>query len=548
MISINFIRINRVSETKDLKLSITSNPIFIDDNDPSHNWSVAKAAGKCTGEGTYSNPYVIEDLEINGAGRGVDCIRIENSSAFFRIENCTAHSSDPIPGYHSGILLINVNNSEIIDNYCYSHWSTGIRLENSHNNSITGNTLSDCGAGVNLINSKFNIISGNTMGTPDFNGVGIRLTNSHDNTISGNSIIDSFYSGISLTNSNNNTFSGNTANDNSAHGILLAFSNDNTFSGNTANGNGGSGLYLQQNCNNNTFSGNTCNSNDEDGIFIDLNCYDNTISGNTVNYNDGGGIYLYNCERNNVSGNTASYNTNDGINLEDSDDNVIMGNDLDNNDDGVHLEGSDDNIITGNDLNNNDLGIYLENSERIEISGNTIDQFALQLVGNLQMLSSHDIDNTNLVSGKSIYYYANEVNLGTSDFTNAGQVILVNCNDSSVSNLDIAFCPIGIALYYCYNNTVSGNTANDNTLYGILLYESSYNTISGNTVLRNGECIKEVNCEGNVFSDNGDCTPDGDGDGPPGIPGFVLYVLIGILTVALISVGIFIILKRRKIK
>ncbi|MFX0001152.1 MAG: nitrous oxide reductase family maturation protein NosD [Candidatus Hodarchaeota archaeon] len=532
---------NNDKYNKNLKSSKVSNPIYIDDNNPSHNWSVAKAAGKCTGEGTYSNPYIIEDLVIEGAG--TDCIRIENSTVYFRIENCTVHSSN------LGILLINVNNSQIIDNDCDSFSNYGIFLDNSHNNSITGNTVDDTWFGIQLSDSTINIVSGNIIGTQSWNGNGIWLSECNENVISGNFITEcGVYGGtaINLVQSNNNTISGNTLNNNRHDGIKLAFSNDNTISGNTADGNDDTGIYFEYQSHNNTILDNTCNNNDA-GIFLDLDCYENTISGNTVNYNDGGGIYLSKNGRNNVSGNTASYNTNDGINLDSSNDNTISGNTINNNgNDGIHLESSDDNIITGNGLNNNDLAIYLENSQRIEMSGNTIDQFALHLVGNLQMLASHDIDTTNLVGGKPIYYYANEVNLGSSDFTNAGQVILVNCNDSSISNLDVSYCPIGIALYYCNNNNVSGNTANDNTLYGILLHESSYNTISGNTLLRNGECIDEVgNCVGNVFSDNGECTYGVVSS--DGIPGFSLNILIGTLLVAVIFIS-FNITKKWKIK
>ena len=190
------------------------------------------------------------------------------------------------------------------------------------------------------------------------------------------------------------------------------------------------------------------------------------------------------------------------------------------------------------------------------MSGNIIDLYALQLFGNLQILASHNIDNTNLVNGKPIYYYANEVNLGASDFTNAGQVILVNCNDSSISNLNISYGPTGISLYYCnannisgnavssnkYNgislyysddNAISGNTVNSNIDIGIYLDSSNNNTVSGNLFTGNGLCINETNCVGNEFSNNGDClygiAVSGDD-----IPGYNLYILIGIMSVLLV--------------
>ncbi|MFX0142160.1 MAG: hypothetical protein ACFFDN_51455 [Candidatus Hodarchaeota archaeon] len=42
-----------------------------------NNWTAAKSAGICTGNGTYSEPYVIDDFIIDGGGSG-SCILIEN--------------------------------------------------------------------------------------------------------------------------------------------------------------------------------------------------------------------------------------------------------------------------------------------------------------------------------------------------------------------------------------------------------------------------------------------------------------------------------------
>jgi len=80
------------NDNQNLKLSKISGPIYINDVNPSFNWSVAKGAGKCTGNGTYSEPYVIEDYVIDVGGSG-SCIWIENSDVYFIIENCTLYNS-----------------------------------------------------------------------------------------------------------------------------------------------------------------------------------------------------------------------------------------------------------------------------------------------------------------------------------------------------------------------------------------------------------------------------------------------------------------------
>ena len=97
-------------DNNNLKISAVSGKIHIDNN-----WTVAKSAGICTGNGTYSDPYVIEDLVIDGGGSG-SCILIENSDVYFRIESCTLYNSSGFPS--AGIRLERVKNAQIINNNC----------------------------------------------------------------------------------------------------------------------------------------------------------------------------------------------------------------------------------------------------------------------------------------------------------------------------------------------------------------------------------------------------------------------------------------------
>ncbi|GAG82682.1 unnamed protein product, partial [marine sediment metagenome] len=78
-------------------------------------WVDFRNAGNCTGSGTYSDPYVIEDLEIDGEGSG-NSILIENSNVYFKIVNCTLYNAEW--GSEAGIGLLNVNNSQLIGNNC----------------------------------------------------------------------------------------------------------------------------------------------------------------------------------------------------------------------------------------------------------------------------------------------------------------------------------------------------------------------------------------------------------------------------------------------
>jgi len=235
------------------KISKVSGPISITGNS---GWSTAESIGICTGNGIYSDPYVLEDLVIVSGG-SVTGIWISSSNVYFKIENCT------VSNYDDGISLVNVNNGQLINNNATNNSNYGIYLENSNNNTISGNT-----AYYNTWN-------------------GITLSTSNNNTISGNTANNNF-GGLYLLDSNSNTISGNTLNNNT-YGMELWYSNYSTVSGNIANGNDWVGIMLRDN-------------------------YDNTVSGNIANYNNlYAGIALWESCYNDVSENNANDNLYSGI-------------------------------------------------------------------------------------------------------------------------------------------------------------------------------------------------------------------------------------------
>ena len=93
------------------------------------------------------------------------------------------------------------------------------------------------------------------------------------------------------------------------------------------------------------------------------------------------------------------------------------------------------------------------------------------------------------------------------------------------------------------DNTISGNTANNNTYAGIMLEESHDNSITGNTLIGNSECIVEVDCLENEFKDNS-CDYGEKPDIP--IPGYNLFFLLGTLSILSIIIIISKKLKEKK--
>lgn len=257
-----------------------------------NNWTEAWEAGICTGNGIYSDPYIIEDLVIDGGGQGY-CILIENSNVYFKIENCTVYNSGLSFGF-AGIKLSNTTNGQLIENNCSTNNLNGIRLDDSYNNNITRNILNNNYNGIYLIDSDNNNLSGNTASNIDF---GIYLLRSHNNTISGNTA-DGHWVGIQINVSNDNDISGNNATSNS-DGISMTASDNNMISGNLFNNNGG-GMYLVA-CYRNVILGNNI-SNNVDGVGLRDSNY-NDILDNIINDNDYVGIILRESNYNTVSGN-----------------------------------------------------------------------------------------------------------------------------------------------------------------------------------------------------------------------------------------------------
>ena len=173
-----------------------------------HNWTWAEQQDWCNGSGTWGDPYVIENLTINGEGSS-DCIQIRNSIVYFIIRNCTFYNSGGFPA--SGISLFNVRNGQLINNTSSNNDRFGLELYKCNNNTVSGNKLKD-----------------NKL-------IGIYIVGDYNN-ISKNIINNTDESGIILENSTNCFIKGNILNNNKV-GIDLYGSNDNIVSGNNLTGN-----------------------------------------------------------------------------------------------------------------------------------------------------------------------------------------------------------------------------------------------------------------------------------------------------------------------
>ncbi len=146
---------------------------------------------------------------------------------------------------------------------------------------------------------------------------------------------------------------------------------------------------------------------------------------------------------------------------------------------GISISSSNSEIYD-NTCENNDIGIYLVYSHNNTVANNTFVNDGL-LAGSYKNSVKNNTVKNNTVNGKSLIYLED---VSDQTITDAGQVILVNCDNITVKNLDLSDTTIGIELFETNNSRIL-NTSVSNNHYGISLGYSSNNMLVGNDVSNN---------------------------------------------------------------
>ncbi|MBY9015585.1 MAG: right-handed parallel beta-helix repeat-containing protein [Candidatus Lokiarchaeota archaeon] len=209
---------------------LTGTLILIDDSDITKNWSYTAATYDwCSGSGTWNDPYLIENVTIDGQDAG-SCLKILHSkTAYFIIRNCTLFNSFT-DSLHGNLLIDNVNNGLLTNNTCYDG-RYGIYLDNnSDNNTIVENILRDNNVGGVFLwdGCGGNKIANNTLINNDYFGIHINY-DSDGNNITNNIIKYNGWgtynfdemSGIFIQHSDGNIVSNNEITNNNRNAIYL---------------------------------------------------------------------------------------------------------------------------------------------------------------------------------------------------------------------------------------------------------------------------------------------------------------------------------------
>jgi parallel beta-helix repeat protein len=185
--------------------------------------------------------------------------------------------------------------------------------------------------------------------------------------------------------------------------------------------------------------------------------------------------------------------------------------------------------VTSNTAKDNKYGIYLSRSGSCTLSNNVMANNVYNFgVDSLSITDyKQDIDTSNTVDGKTIYYLYDQSGIEISpesEYKNAGfigviqsdhitikdqtiannlhGVLFVETTDSVIENVEVSDTDNGIYLSSSSSCTLTGNTVN-NCRFGIYLMNSGSNTFSMNTIMDNTMYGIYMNsCNGNALIGN----------------------------------------------
>ncbi len=456
-----------------------------------------------TGNGTINNPYLIENQSFDSEGLSF-CLRIAYVNDYVVIRNCSFVNSGGESSYSNGALTLLSSANVLIENNRFygDGLYRGIEVGGtSYNNTILNNTITDFVYGIYLRDGASN------------------------NDILNNCVLNNVY-GIELyRNSNNNIISGNNASYNAIGIYLYQYCIENQINDNYISKNTNYGIYFFYHCLNNSIVNNTICFQDVSenydlnrGIYFYNDCSNNTISENNISYNKNQGIYFYSiCKDNRIFNNDIHHNSEGaGVTIGTDCNNQIYdnkiyenyfgisvgsftnisGNLLENNiNSGITISGNNATVIN-NTIIGGRMGLFLSSSFNTTLKENKIinSTFQFYSVG-LENFRTWNIDTSNKINNKSIYYHVNEMGLSSSNFTEPGQLLMINCSNSIISNLSISNAYCGFYIYSCQDLEISNITASGNTI-GLGLYYSRDIIISNNNFSTNLEYgLISSNCE-----------------------------------------------------
>jgi len=239
--------------------------------------------------------------------------------------------------------------------------------------------------------------------------------------------------------------------------------------------------------------------------------------GNTFFNNTSWGLRIL--EGNNTVSNNKIMSNRDGLVLGSSRNKVVNNRISNNRESGMSVVKADESFISNNTILDNGLGISLGYSYGLVLRNNNMTNNRYNLHVTSYSIDPQDIDTTNTVNGKPVYYWINETNKQIP--LNAGYVVVINSwnitaknlnlsnngqgvlfadtHNSAITNVNCSYNEVGICLNGD-NNTISYNIVSSNG-DGVWIYGNN-NAVSQNTLTENSQCGIRVTGSGKNSVDN----------------------------------------------
>ena len=474
------------------------------------------------GNGTESNPYVIEGLNITSTEI---CINISRTTTFFEIRACLI-SSEALSA-KTGISLANLTNGMVRDCVVEEH-DYGVALSHTKDCTLFNNAqIGSSGritCGFSLYDSNGTTLIGNNA-TRDIGGFGVY--SSEGCTLTNNRAVDFTSAGFEIVFSDQCTLSNNVSTvsqDNiSPYGFVIVSSDSCILTDNTASNCGydfppypglGLGSFLE-------VSGNKVNGKplgyfanlvgnmidvSEYGEVLVVNC-SNVIVKNGIFSRSSIGIALYNCTGCSLMDNTAD-NSRIGFHLGRSNRTLLIDNYAAKNYIGFKVFESDYCTLTNNAVITTEVGtgFWIYESMNCTVKDSTVtgngDGFSTgflvraslgctltnnSAIGNLDCFSLDWSDNCNLINNTATHGIFG-FSLSASDECALVRNIATNNTGDGFCLLDADRC------------VITGNTASRNNI-GFYLGHSNACTIANNTAVKNryGIYVEQGSANNTIF-------------------------------------------------
>ncbi|MDC0526618.1 right-handed parallel beta-helix repeat-containing protein, partial [Euryarchaeota archaeon] len=340
-----------------------------------------------------------------------------------------------------------------------------------------------------------------------FTGKDLALIEGSDGFLIENSVFKDTSSGdygVYIKNTDDAIFKFNTVLNSASDGgsdfgsIYLTSSSSNSILNNTVTNSGRSGIHLKSSSNDNKIYGNTVSSSYFHGLYIQSS--DRAlIRNNSFSSSSDYGIKVSSSDTVVIDNNTLSSNSNYGIYASSADNLIIKSNTVSDNNAGIYVTGSDDVVISLNTVDDQTTyGVYLSDSKRLKIKKNIIKNSlsdALVLSSNCDnaFVDNNTIKNNgDTDSGRAVKLYEvdNTVlynnSIESNDYT--GLLLTSSKDNKIIQNIIKGNGKYGIQISNDFiissNNTIEGNTVNDNEYDGMYI-AGIYTKIISNTIKYN---------------------------------------------------------------